>query len=181
MMETLVRRIAQHDQKAMSELYHQCAGWLSSVCRRYMPDESDAKDVLQNAFVKIFTSLPTFEYRDELSFRAWMRRIVVNESLRFLQEAHQLQFSSLDESVTNTVSDDSAPDADALTPDQLHHLIGLLPDGYRTVLNLFVFEGQSHRQIAQQLGITESTSASQLFHAKQLLAKYIKELLKQKP
>ena len=71
MSESLVRRIRNHDQQAMSQLYAMHVGRLASVCYRYVPGDDDAKDVLQESFVKIFAALPTFEYRDEPSFRAW--------------------------------------------------------------------------------------------------------------
>lgn len=180
MTESLVQRIRNHDQQAMGALYQWSVGRLTSVCRRYVPDEDDAKDVLQNAFVRIFTALPTFEYRDEPTLLAWMRRIVVNEALRHLRDGRRLQFSALDDEVGNTLADEE-PDVEQVTPDELHRLVTELPDGYRTVVNLFVFEGMSHRQIAQLLDIGESTSASQFYHAKQLLAKRIKELVKRKP
>lgn len=180
MTESLVQRIRNHDQQAMGALYQWSVGRLTSVCRRYVPDEDDAKDVLQNAFVRIFTALPTFEYRDEPTLLAWMRRIVVNEALRHLRDSRRLQFSALDDEVGNTLADEE-PDVEQVTADELHRLVTELPDGYRTVVNLFVFEGMSHRQIAQLLDIGESTSASQFYHAKQLLAKRIKELVKRKP
>jgi RNA polymerase sigma-70 factor (ECF subfamily) len=180
MTESLVQRIRNHDQQAMGALYQWSVGRLTSVCRRYVPDEDDAKDVLQNAFVRIFTALPTFEYRDEPTLLAWMRRIVVNEALRHLRDGRRLQFSALDDEVGNTLADEE-PDVEQVTADELHRLVTELPDGYRTVVNLFVFEGMSHRQIAQLLDIGESTSASQFYHAKQLLAKRIKELVKRKP
>ena len=180
MSESLVSRIRNHDQQAMRQLYEMHVGRLASVCYRYVPDENDAKDVMQNSFVKIFTALPTFEYRDELSFRAWMTRIVMNEALRFLKLQKRLPMEALSDESTLAVTDEE-PDVERITADQLHQLVSDLPDGYRTVINLFVFEGCSHKQIAELLGIKEVTSASQLFHAKQLLAKRIKELTKQKP
>ena len=76
MVGQLVERIRQKDQRAMSQLYQMYVEELSSVCYRYVPDDNDAKDVLQNSFVKIFTSLSTFEYRDEPSFRGWMLKVV---------------------------------------------------------------------------------------------------------
>ncbi len=175
MSEILVSRIRNHDQQAMRQLYEIYVGRLASVCYRYVPDESDAKDVLQNSFVKIFTALPTFEYRDEPSFRAWMTRIVVNEALRFLKQQSRLPMEPLADENMLAVPDEE-PDVENIMPDQLHRLISQLPDGYRTVLNLYVFENLSHRQIAQLLGIRETTSASQFHHAKRMLAQRIKEL-----
>lgn len=174
MVKELVERIRQKDQRAMSQLYQMYIGELSSVCYRYVPSGEDAKDVLQNSFVKIFTSLPTIDYRSEEALRGWMRRIVVNEALLFLRERKKLRFEPM--MPQTTLMDDEEPESEQILPDVLHRLVSELPDGYRTVLNLYVFEGYSHRQIAELLGITESTSASQLYFAKRLLARRIKEL-----
>jgi RNA polymerase sigma-70 factor (ECF subfamily) len=144
--------------------------------------------VLQNSFVKIFKSIPTLDYRGEAAFRMWMKKIVVNEALCFLRERRMLKSKlgmrvvELDlEQASETLPSDNEPsEAELLTPEELHQLISELPDGYRTVLNLYVFEGYSHKQIAELLGITESTSASQLYYAKQVLARRIREIINSK-
>ena len=186
MVGQLVERIRQKDQRtktesqrAMSQLYQMYVEELSSVCYRYVPDDNDAKDVLQNSFVKIFTSLPTFEYRDESSFRGWMIKIVVNEALHFLRERKKLLFTELHEANIQQSADEE-PASDRISADELHQLISELPDGYRTVVNLYVFEGYSHKQIAELLGITESTSASQLYYAKRVLARRIRGIINSK-
>lgn len=176
MVEQIVERIRNGDQRAMSQLYQRYVEELSSVCYRYVPSESDVKDILQNSFVKIFTSIPHMEYRDEPSFKGWMIKVVVNEALLFLRERRRLQVDEQDVT-TLQIADDDHPDVEQITPDELHQLISELSDGYRTVVNLYVFEGYTHRQIAALLGISESTSASQLYFAKRLLARRIKELI----
>ena len=180
MDEQLVVRIRQNDQRAMSQLYQRYVGILTSVCYRYIVQESDVKDVLQNSFVKIFTSLDTFEFRGEESLRVWMTRIVVNESLNFLQNRKKLRFVEDEKMLRDIPDDEEEVNLDRISDDELHQLIRELPDGYRTVLNLFVFEGLSHRQIAELLSIKESTSASQFYFAKRLLAKRIKDLKNKK-
>ena len=173
MVSQIVERIRQNDQRAMSLLYQMYIGELSSVCYRYIPNADDAKDVLQNSFVKIFTSIPTLEYRGEESFKGWMIRIVANEALTFLRNRKKLLFVEQNETLDEIENDDL--DTERISPDELHRLISELPDGYRTVLNLYVFENYSHRQIAELLSIKESTSASQLYYAKQWLARRIKK------
>jgi RNA polymerase sigma-70 factor (ECF subfamily) len=179
MVRQIVERIRHKDQRAMSQLYQMYVEELSSVCYRYVPSDDDAKDVLQNSFVKIFTSIQTFDYRGEDSFKAWMKRVVVNEALACLKQRKNLMFVEQD-IASQDVADDDEPQPERLSPDELHRLISELPDGYRTVVNLYVFEGYSHRQIAELLSISERTSASQLYHAKRLLAKRIKNLTKDK-
>jgi RNA polymerase sigma-70 factor (ECF subfamily) len=177
MVEQLVERIRQKDQRAMSQFYQMYVEELSSVCYRYVPDENDAKDVLQSSFVKIFTSMQDFEYRDEPSLKGYLVKVVVNEALCFLRERKRLLFVNLDEAAIEQAAADEELKPNNITADELHQLISELPDGYRTVVNLFVFEGYSHQKIAELLGITASTSASQLYFAKRLLAKKIKELM----
>lgn len=175
MVGQLVERIRKKDPRAMNQLYQMYVEELSSVCYRYVPDENDAKDVLQNSFVRIFTSMDAVEYRNEPSFRGWMKRVVANEALQFLRERRRLLFVGF-QGTEIQQTDDEEPKSESIAADQLHQLISELPDGYRTVVNLYVFEDYSHRQIAELLGIAESTSASQLYYAKRLLAKRIKEI-----
>ena len=179
MVSQLVERIRQKDQRAMRQFYQQYVEELSSVCYRYVPSNEDAKDVLQNSFVKIFTLIPTMEYRGEEPFRSWIKRVVANEALCYLKQQKMLKFVEQDVADLE-LSDDEEPQSERLSPDELHRLISELPHSYRTVLNLFVFEGYSHRQIGELLGISDSTSASQYYHAKKLLAKKIKDLTKNK-
>ncbi|MBE6269716.1 MAG: sigma-70 family RNA polymerase sigma factor [Prevotella ruminicola] len=178
MVKQIVERIRNKDQRAMSELYQMYIGELSSVCYRYIPNADDAKDVLQNSFVKIFTAIPTMEYRSDEAFKGWLMRVVANEALMFLRTKKKLLFVEQDE-IKQKQADiaDDTPATEQISADQLHQLISELPDGYRTVLNLYVFEDYSHRQIAELLGIKESTSASQLHYAKQWLARRIKEII----
>ena len=180
MVSKIVERIRQKDQRAMNQLYQMYVGELTSVCHRYIPHADDAKDVLQNSFMKIFTSIPTLEYRGEEQFKGWLVRIVANEALTFLRNKKKLMFVEQNETADEIDEDSINPDTEQITLDELHQLISELPDGYRTVLNLYVFEDYSHRQIAELLGIKESTSASQLYYAKQWLARRIKELTSEK-
>ena len=176
MVRELVERIRQKDQRAMNQLYRMYVEELSSVCYRYVPSKPDAKDVLQNSFVKIFTAIPTIDYRGEERFRGWMKKVVVNEALSFLRERKKLLFTEQNPE-TMQISDDEVPQTWDISNDELHRLISELPDGYRTVVNLHIFEGCPHKKIAALLGITESTSASQFYFAKRVLAKRINELI----
>ena len=179
MVRELVERIRQKDQRAMNQLYKMYIEELSSVCYRYVPSKNDAKDVLQNSLVRIFIAIPAIDYRNEESLRAWMIKVVVNEALSFLRGRKKQLFIEQDP-VAIQISDDDEPQAEKISSDELHRLISELPDGYRTVINLYVFEGYPHKKIAAMLGITESTSASQLYYAKRELAKRINELIDSK-
>ena len=105
-----------------------------------------------------------------------MIKVVANEALAFLRNRKKLLFAEQDVETGNIAEEDIEPDPELISPDELHQLISELPDGYRTVLNLYVFENYSHRQIAELLSITEGTSASQLHYAKQWLARRIKKM-----
>lgn len=130
MVSNIVERIRQNDQRAMGELYQMYIGELSSVCYRYIPNRDDAKDVLQNSFVKIFTSISTMEYRGNEAFKGWLVRIVANEALKFLREKKKLLFIEQDEAKAQQARiADETLDTEMISADQLHQLISELPDG----------------------------------------------------
>jgi RNA polymerase sigma-70 factor (ECF subfamily) len=172
--QDLVRRILQQDKTAMKMLYDRYAGYLTAVCARYIPDDDEVKDLLQEAFIKIFQSMDRFSWRGEGSLKAWMTRIVVNDSLKALRKKKPLR---LPETLSEELADEEPP-FDAVPLKVIQEMIRRLPEGYRTVFNLFVFEDKSHKEIASLLGIKENSSASQLWHAKALLARWIKDYIK---
>ena len=159
----------------MRSFYERYAGYLTAVCSRYVVDRSDVKDILQEAFVKIFQRLDQFEYRGEGSIKAWVTRIVVNDSLSFLRSSSRLTF--VDD--LPDVPEDDEPSLPKVPPAVIQEMIKELPDGYRTVFNLYVFENKSHKEIASLLGIKEDSSASQFFRARATLAKSIKDYIKE--
>lgn len=165
---------ARRDHAAMKAIYDRYVEYLAAACARYVGDENDRKDVLQEAFIKIFTSLDKFEFRGEGSFKAWMVRIAVNEALRFLKRSMSNSFIEYDDKLPD-VADEPEPEVDGIPDDVINELILSLPPGYRMVFNLYVFERKSHKEIAKLLGIGESSSASQFSRAKALLSKRIKE------
>ena len=142
-----------------------------ATCLRYIADRDAVKDVMQDAFVKVFTPLSQFHYRGEGSLKAWVTRIAANESLNYVRRNERLAFT---DNVPD-VPDDEEPDIGEVPMQVLLRMIGDLPAGYRAVFNLFVFEGMSHKDIARALGIKESSSASQYLRAKRQLATEITE------
>ena len=176
--QDLVRKVREHDKTAIKTLYGQYVGYLTAVCARYIPDDDDVEDVLQEAFVKIFGSMDKFTWRGEGSLKAWMTRIVVNDSLKALRRSRNPLRAAVPLSPSLAEESAEEPAFDAVPLPVIQDMIRRLPDGYRTVFNLFVFEDKSHKEIASLLGIKENSSASQLFHAKALLGKWIKEYIK---
>lgn len=159
----------------MRSFYERYAGYLTAVCSRYVVDRDNVKDILQEAFVKIFQGLDKFEYRGEGSVRAWVSRIVVNDSLKSLKASSRISF--VDD--IPDIPEDDEPSLPQIPPAVVQEMIKALPDGYRTVFNLFVFEKKSHKEIASLLGIKEDSSASQFFRARAMLAKIIKQYMKE--
>lgn len=170
----LVRLVGRGDSRAQRELYERYAGYLTAVASRYLSDSDRVKDVLQDAFIRIFDRFGTFRYRGEGSLRAWMTRVVVNFALQDLRRTDRL----LPARELPDVPEEGGPDFDDLPMDVLQDMIRHLPDGYRTVFNLFVFEQLKHKEIAAILGIKENSSASQFLRARAMLVKEIKEYRK---
>ena len=170
----LVESALNNDRSAFKKLYDSYSGVLSTLCYRYIPDNAEAGDVLQESLVKIFTSLDKFQYRGKGSLRAWMSRIVVNNALKHLRDNKKWQNVELTDRVPD-VADETEDDSDFADMPQevIMDFIRRLPEGYRSVFNLYVFEEKSDKEIAEILDIKESTSASQFHRAKALLAKWI--------
>lgn len=167
---------ARGDSRAMDVLYSHFANYLTGVCIRYVPQQEDLHDVLQEAFIKIFTTIGSFKYRGKGSLKAWMTRITVNEALMFLRDKKKMQFMDNDQEPPDIA--ETPPDTSALTADSVAYAIAQLPDGYRTVFNLYAIEGKSHKEIAKILNIKPDTSASQFHRAKAILARILNATIK---
>ena len=151
---------------ARRELYNQYASRMMALCIRYVGNEEDAKDVLQEGFIKVFTQIEQFS--GEGAFGGWIRKVFVNVALEFLRSKKRKMEKEVLLDYSNDLSD--AVDAiDTLAVNDLLDCIAELPEAYRTVFNLFAIEGFSHREIATMLHIEESTSRSQFFRARRLL------------
>lgn len=150
--------------KAVRPFCIQDAGCLSSLCKK----QEEAEEILQEGFLKVFTYINTFQGTG--SFEGWIRKIMVNAALfRYRNKAQWQPVNRLEQYGYETVSEiDIASNLDAK---ELLSLIQSLPAGYRIVFNLFVFEGYKHREIAEELGISEGTSKSNLFDARAFLQK----------
>lgn len=171
----LCQRVKARKKTAIKELYDTYIGYLSAVCSRYIIDPDDVKDILQDSFIKIIYSFDTFEYKGKESLKFWMTRIVVNTALDFIKK--KTKFDIID---NNDITDDIEEQIDEDEMERIpiniiHGMIKELPIGYRTVFNLYVFEQKSHKEIADILGIKESSSASQFHRAKKILVNRINE------
>ena len=172
--QILVNRLLLKEEAAWKELFGAYSGSLSYVCSRYIIGKDDVHDVLQNSFIKMFRSIDSFEYRGKGSLKAWLTRIVVNESLKHIRQYSDFKIVVNDFEIPD-VTDEEEPNLEEIPQEIIMEMIRSLPEGYRTVFNLYVFENKSHKQIAELLGIAENSSASQFHRAKGMLVQRIKE------
>ena len=168
----LVRECLKGKPAAQKELYDLFAPSMLGVCYRYTKSVADAEDVLQEGFVKVFTSLPQFKGDGELG--GWIRRIMVTTALNYLKKntRYRNELAFPDENL-HPVSHDN-PDV-ALRAKELAELIRQLPTGYQTIFNLYAVEGFNHIEIGAMLGIHEGTSRSQYARARALLINWLEK------
>lgn len=165
----LIGNCINRDRKSQKKLYDLYSPKMFAICLRYSKTQMDAEDVLQDAFVKLFNNLQQF--RGEGSFEGWVRRIVVNTAIEHIRRKNVGTTQS--EGLENTIADIQISALDKLYEDDIIKTSMHLSDGYRTVFLLYAVEGYSHKEIANRLGITESTSKSQFSRAKALLRNFI--------
>ena len=174
--QELCKLCRKRDTRAQKELYELYANRLYAICIRYSGDRDTAQDLLHDGFIKILCSFEKFTWRGEGSLRAWMDRIMVNTSLQYLRDKKKIGQEIELEQIPDPENDEpNDNDIDSIPQKVLFQFIKDLPDGYRTVFNLYVLEKKSHREIGEILGINERSSASQLFRAKKTLAERINE------
>jgi RNA polymerase sigma factor (sigma-70 family) len=163
--EQLVKACQKADPKAQKRVYEKYASKMMAICKRYLPDEMEAEDVMIDGFMKVFDKINTFKL--EGSFEGWIKRIMVNEALMCLRSKKKEGFSiGLDQ-----IGYDEEPQYSEsnLGVEELMKIIEMLPTGFRTVFNLYAIEGYSHAEIAEELNISEGTSKSQLSRARVIL------------
>ena len=166
----LILKCIKEDALAQKQLFKEYKNKLYSACLRYISNKEDAKDVLQDSFVKIFKNISTFKATSSLE--TWMRRIVANTSIDFLRKKKKINFFELDTNTINTL--ENREDADfeinsLFSKEQLYSSINLLPEELKIVLNLYYLDDFSHKEIAESLSIKEETSRTRLFRAKAMV------------
>ncbi|WP_345269450.1 RNA polymerase sigma factor [Nibrella viscosa] len=179
----LVERCKLGDRKAQYELYRQYAKAMYNVCMRILNHAGEAEDVLQEAFLDAFNNIGSF--RQQSTFGAWLKQIVVNRSINHLRSrwgrSSNLQMVDIDdyrlgEDDGYDIADDEPYDEEGIKMEveRVRQAVQTLPEGYRIVLTLYLFEGYDHEEIGQTLGISESTSRSQYLRAKRRLLNILK-------
>lgn len=166
----IIAQAAENNRHAQQVIYSKHAPKMLSICRQYVKDVHQAEDIMITAFMKVFTSLESFEHKG--SFEGWIRRIMVNECISYLRVQKKVKFLEdefyIEDTFNNIESHFSVED--------IQTLIDGLPDGYRMVFNLYAIEGFKHQEIAKMLGINEGTSKSQLSRAREMLKDQINKL-----
>ena len=171
----LIRKCKEGDPKSQALLYQKYAPMLMAICMRYARNEEDAEDILHDSFVKILTNIDKMD--EDKPYVSWMKTIVVNTAINAYRNKVRTGVAVDIEDVEEQLGDVRIRTSDFLTRDILLKFISELPDGYRTVFNLFEIDGYSHLEISEMTGSSYSTVRLQLFKAKQSLKKKIEKYL----
>jgi RNA polymerase sigma factor (sigma-70 family) len=169
----LIRGCIEGNRRMQEELYNRFSPRMYAVCLRYAANAEEAQDILQEGFIKIFKKLDSF--RGEGSFEGWIRRIFVNTAIEHFRRKRYL--TPVTEKEENTIEGKYTSALDDLAAKDIMALVQELSPGYRTVFNMYVVEGYSHKEIADMLGISEGTSKSQLSRAKVILQNMVRNFI----
>lgn len=168
---SLIKRAAKGKREAQHTLFEIHAPKMLSVCRYYIKDIQHAESVMLNGFFKAFTNLKQFN--NEGSFEGWLRRIMVRASISFLRQQKHIEFSVEEVTIPQNHSNNINTEIEVA---QIQQLIDELPEGYKMVFVMYAIEGYKHHEIAEILNVSEGTSKSQLFKARQMLQKKIQHI-----
>ena len=171
--QKLINKCRKGDRKAQFEIYSLYYKAMYNTSLRIVKDPQEAEDIMQESFLSAFRKIET--YQGKVSFGAWLKRIVINNSLDVIKKRRML-FEELDEDYTQLAIQEDELDEKLLEQqmDMIREAIQKLPDGYRVILSLHLMEGYDHEEIAEILNISSSTSRSQFFRAKQRLLRLLK-------
>jgi RNA polymerase sigma-70 factor (ECF subfamily) len=168
----LIAACKRDEMWAKKVLYERFAPSMLSICTRYCGCREEARDVMQDAFIKVFTKIRDF--RGEGSFEGWLRKIFVTSCLEKLRPRREIP---LDDSFSETIENQDFDIIEKLSADDLHRIISELPETCRVVFNLYAVEGFSHKEIAQMINVKEITSRSYFFRAREILKEKIKKIM----
>ena len=163
-------------RSAQKQLYEKYASAMLAICLRYSKNRDEAEDLIQEGFLKIFQNINTF--RNHGSLEGWIKRIMINHALNHYKKNRKMPFTEDVENINETeilYFNEEAENNEPVPPETLLAMIQSLPEGYRMVFNLFVFEEYSHKEIAETMNFSENTSKTQLMKARRQLQKKIIE------
>ena len=171
--QLLVEQCKQQNAKAQMALYKQYCEGMIVVAQRYVKDMAAAEDAMQEAFIKAFSKI--HQFKGDVTFGAWLKRIVVNTCLDAIK-ARKMELYSINEEVLSLADEEDWTVSDETTLSEIHHAINHLKDPYKVVVQLFLLEGYDHKEISDILDISESASRTNLYRGKQLLKEQLKHL-----
>jgi len=176
----IIQRCRQGDRKAQEAVYNLLAGKMFAICLRYCANYETARDLLHDGFVTIFTKIEQF--KNVGSFEGWVRRIFLNHAVEWYRNNSKYEMVyNWDDSDRYFVDPENEDEDESpgyhLTEKELLAMVDKLPEKYRIVFNLYVIDGLSHKEIAQKIGISESTSRSNLLRARLIMQKQIKDIV----
>ena len=167
---TLINGCIKGESRSQKQLYEKYAPAMMSICLRYVGEKETACDLMHDGFIAIFTKIHT--YSGKASFSTWIKKIFMNTVVDYFRTNDILRFSTDIDDAYN-LEDTGVSVFEQMSENELLDCIGRLPDGYRTVFNMYAIEGYSHAEIAQMLNIQESASRSQYVRARQALQKMV--------
>lgn len=177
--QQIIAGCKEQKHEAQRMLYEKHVRTMYGICLRYCSDEDAAKDLLQDGFIKVFANINSFQEKG--SFEGWMKRVFINLALENIRRQKNIIHNSENIQEIPDIVDGDTEDGDMykISEPVLLKMIQELPKGYSTVFNLYAIEDLSHKEIAEMLGITESTSRSQYVRARQILQDKVKKYIKE--
>jgi RNA polymerase sigma factor (sigma-70 family) len=174
LQDELVERCKQGDSRGFAELYRKYSKAMYNTSLRIVNNTGDAEDVVQEAFTDAFRSLEDFHYKS--TFGAWLKRIVINTSINYLRK-RKMDMIDIDKTNIGHLPEEDMTDEQEIQMkvEDIKKAVGLLPNGYRTVLTLYLFEGYDQEEIAEILQVSHATVRTQYMRAKQKLVQHIKQ------
>lgn len=170
--EQLIDGCKARNPLSQRQLYEKYSRKMMGVCLRYTNNRDEAEDVLQDGFVKVFEKIGSFQSQG--SFEGWLRRIFVNTSLDSIRKNKENNLLADIDQVGYSLDSGTSVESD-MNADELMKILNSIPAGYKVVFNMFVIEGYSHKEIAEELGVSESTSKTQFLRAKAYLMKIMQK------
>lgn len=176
--QQMIEGCARHDRRAQQELYDQYSRFLLGVCMRYAVDKSEAEDILQESFLKIYFNIKDFSGTG--SFIGWLRKVAVNTAITHYHKNLKFRYHVEIEEYVTLETGQTSFEEDFFTSEELYKVLNDLPAGYRMVFNLYAVDGYKHKEIGEMLGIDTNTSKSQYSRAKAAIREKLDHLGKLK-
>jgi len=175
----IIEGCVKSDRKCQQIIYEKFYGKMLGACMRYSKDREEARDILQDGFMKVFANIK--QYGGSGSFEGWIRKIIVNTAIDFIRKSkHAIQYADSDYAAENAeeITEEDNNEYSNISANEIMEAVQQLPTSYRTVFNMFVVDGFSHKEIAEQLGVTVGTTKSNLSKAKKNLKKALEKKIK---